>query len=165
MANHETTIRESKLNNTEYFYDNTSLQTTSEKIFFKWCKELNLIDFEPAVDGDEYFGNLTEFERLNANDDTYFPEVLWKEREVTEYNPISFYQSGVAGYTNNLEIELSSLSNFKVGDKIIFSNISNTFIDYLNGTQSNVLYLISPGTTQSQKVVLDIAYSASSEWC
>ena len=163
VANHEVTIRESRLNNTEYFYDNNALETTSEKIFWKWCKKLNLLDFEPAIDGDEYFGNLPDFERANSNDDTYFPEVLWKEREVTEYSAISFYQSGVSGYTNNLEIELSSLSNFKVGDKIIFDGITNPFITYLNGVQSDVLYLIPPGATQSQKVVLDITYSASTE--
>jgi ribonuclease HI len=43
VANHEVTIKESKLNNTEYYYNNLELSTTTEKIFWKWCKKLNLI--------------------------------------------------------------------------------------------------------------------------
>jgi hypothetical protein len=29
-----------------------------QKDIFKWCKKLNLIDFEPAIPEDEYFSNL-----------------------------------------------------------------------------------------------------------
>ena len=61
VANHEVTIRESRLNNTQYYYDNTALETTAEKIFFKWCKKLGLIGLEPALPQDEYFDNLIEF--------------------------------------------------------------------------------------------------------
>jgi hypothetical protein len=47
VANQEVVIKESRLNNTTYYYDTNALETTTEKIFFKWCKKLNLIDFEP----------------------------------------------------------------------------------------------------------------------
>jgi len=159
VANHEVTIRESKLNNTESFYDNTALETTSEKIFWKWCRKLNLIDFDPAVDGDEYFGNLLEFERVNANDDTYFPEILWKEREVKDYNILSFDQSSVPGYTSNLQIEFSSLTNYRVGDTILLNDISNgtTSLQILNGTQHKISYLIDPGLTAGQIAVIDVS--------
>ena len=90
VANYEVTMKGSRKTNTEYYYDNTVLGTPTEKIFWKWCKKLNLIDFEPANNGDEYFGNLAEFERNNLNDDSYFPEILWKEREVIEWDAINF---------------------------------------------------------------------------
>jgi hypothetical protein len=158
VANHEVTIKNSRLNNTEYYYDNTSLETTTEKIFWKWCKKLNLVDFEPAVDGDEYFGNLIEFERGNANDDTYFPEILWKEREVIDYSIVSFDQSAVAGYTSNLQIEFSTLTNYKVGDKILLSGISNTTPSLLslNETQCNIVYMIDADSINGQRAVVDI---------
>jgi hypothetical protein len=85
VANQEVVIKESKTNNTDFYYDNTVLGTTTEKIFWKWCKKLGLLSLEPANDGDEYFGNLPEFERYDATDDEYFPEILWREREVVEY--------------------------------------------------------------------------------
>ena len=46
VANQEVSIRDSKLNNTEYYYNPNELGTTTEKIFFKWCKKLGLIDFD-----------------------------------------------------------------------------------------------------------------------
>ena len=158
VANHEVTIKNSRLNNTEYYYDNTSLETTTEKIFWKWCKKLNLVDFEPAVYGDEYFGNLIEFERGNANDDTYFPEILWKEREVIDYSIVSFDQSAVAGYTSNLQIEFSTLTNYKVGDKILLSGISNTTPSLLslNETQCNIVYMIDADSINGQRAIVDI---------
>ena len=97
VANQEVTIKESKLNNTEYYYDNNALETTTEKIFFKWCKKLNIIDFEPAIPDDEYFSNLADFQSGNVNDDQYFPEYLWKEREVVEWNT-SLFESSTAGF-------------------------------------------------------------------
>ena len=62
VANQEIVIRESRLNSTKYYYDTNTLETTSEKLFFKWCKKLNVIDFEPAIPQDEYFANLSEFQ-------------------------------------------------------------------------------------------------------
>lgn len=111
VANHEVTIRQSRINNTDYYYDPTDLQTTSEKIFFKWCKKLGLINFEPAVPEDEYFSNLTEFERSNLNDDSYFREYLWKEREVSE-----FVINSIDVNSGNLRLTLNGVSNLRVGD-------------------------------------------------
>ena len=160
VANHEETIRRSKLNNTEYYYDNTSLQTTSEKIFWKWCKKANLIDYEMAVDGDEYFGNLPEFERGNLNDDSYFPEILWKEREVITFNVIKLYQSG--SYPANIEIEFSALTNYKVGDKIVLTDITDSVLQSYEGIQTSIIHLIDPDSTFGQRAVLDITYVSGS---
>lgn len=165
VANEEVTIRGSRLNNTEYYYDSTSLQTTTEKIFWKWAKELNLIDFEPAVDGTQYFGNLNEFQRGNLNDDTYFPEILWQERTTNPYNTINFYQSNVSGatysYLTNLEVEFSSLTNFRVGDTIIFDGISNLNMAYLNGVKGQIVYIIPPDSMNNQRAVLNLTYIGS----
>lgn len=166
VANQEVTIKESRLNNTEYYYDNTVLSTPTEKIFWKWCKKLNLVDFEPANNGDEYFGNLSEFERGNLNDDEYFPEILWKEREVIEWETVSFYESGVSGYTNKLEIEFQGTTNFRVGDNIEFINLTNGTLVSLygaSGSRATVDYIIPPTSTEGQKIVTDLNYTYGSQ--
>jgi hypothetical protein len=120
VANHETTIRGSRLNNTDFYYDPTSLETTSEKIFFKWCKNLRLVGFEPAIPQDEYFDNLEEFERNNLNDDSYFKEYLWKEREVTEYSVTDI------DATSNLTLTVNGTSNIRIGDIIEIYDIEDS---------------------------------------
>lgn len=166
VANNEVALRESKLNNTEYYYDSNTLETISEKVFFKWCKKLGVIDFEPAIPEDEYFSNLLEFERLNVSDDTYFPEYLWKEREINSYKTVAYYQTGTSiDYPNNLEIEFNGTTNYKVGDIIQISNVSDSsIINEIYGTgatgwadiSTTILELYSAGATQGQKAVVDI---------
>jgi hypothetical protein len=170
VANQEVVIKESRLNNTTYYYDTNALETTTEKIFFKWCKKLNLIDFEPAIPEDEYFSNLQEFQSKNINDIEYFPEYLWKEREVVSYTPSTFYTVS----PNNLEIEFNGTTNFKVGDVIKINNVTNTSIigalNSLNevalpgintpeGISINVLSTTAAGATQGQKVRFDVDYT------
>lgn len=172
VANQEVVIRESRLNNTQYYYDTKALETTSEKIFFKWCKELNLIDFEPAIPEDEYFSNLAEFQSNNINDDTYFPEYLWREREVVQWDTRLFYQSSQPSFTNNLEIEFGGTTNFRVGDIVKISKVSNSTIytdipgigpelNNPDGIQTTVLYIIPTGATQGQRVIFDVITSLS----
>ena len=111
VANQEVVIRESRLNNTKYYYDTNALETTSEKLFFKWCKKLGIIDFEPAVPEDEYFSGLSEFQSRSTNDDEYFPEFLWKERSVTAYGGVGFNESSTS--LNFLEITCLLLYNIR----------------------------------------------------
>lgn len=118
VANHEISLRESRLNNSEYYYDTRALETTSEKIFWKWCKKLNLIDFDPAIPGDEYFDNLNEFQRVSLTDDSYFPEYLWKEREIKEWNISSYYFSTSTSFPNNLELLTQTVTNVRTNDVI-----------------------------------------------
>jgi len=146
VANEEETIRGSMLNNTEYYYDNTSIQSPTEKIFWKWCKDLNIIGFEPAIDGVQYFGNLVEFQSNNPNDNTYFPEILWQERTTNAYSAINFYQSNLPAYLTNLQVDFSSTTNFVVGDTIVFNNISDPSIQFLNGLNAQVLSVATPFT-------------------
>jgi len=120
VANHEVCIRESRLNNTEYYYDHTVLDTTTEKIFFKWCKHLGLIDYDIAIGGDEYIDDLAEFE-ANSVEQSYFPEFLWKERSTETFGMTKFESDG-----ENLEITINGISNFRVGDVIEIDGIENT---------------------------------------
>jgi hypothetical protein len=173
VGNQEVVIRESRLNNTKYYYDTNALETPTEKVFFKWAKKLNLIDFEPAIPDDEYFSNLNEFQRNNINDDQYFPEYLWKEREVISWDAISFYESGVSGFGGKLEIEFAGTTNFRVGDKIKIYDVSNSTIygtvgligtDTTDGINANILYITPDNATAGQKVVVDIPTTMSQEF-
>jgi hypothetical protein len=166
VANHEVVMRESRLNNTDYFYDTNVLETSSEKIFWKWCKKLNIIQFEPAIPDDEYFQNLPEFASRDENDDEYFPEILWKEREVNSYDTKLFYES--SEILNKLEIEFSGVTNFKVGDIINIYNVSNsTYTNNsggdslaetatLTGQNTTILKILPSGATQGQRIIVDV---------
>lgn len=167
IANQEVVIRESRLNNTEYYYDTNALETTTEKLFWKWCKKLGVIDFEPAIPDDEYFSSLSEFQSKNENDPEYFPEFLWKERESTSYGIINFYESGQAGYLQKLEIEFQGQTNFKDGDLLNISDVTlSSVTNYLNidgynsidGLNVNVLKVLPAGATQGQRAIIDIYF-------
>lgn len=161
VANHEVTIRESRLNNTDFYYDSTVLGTTSEKIFFKWCKKLNLIQFEPATDGDEYFGNLVEFERQDLNDDSYFPEQLWRERQVNDY---SLKRIMAYGSPSRVALEFdTTLTNLKAGDTIVVRDLddSSAFDLVMNGMQFSVLEVVAADNTHNQRVVLNQLWTAT----
>ena len=45
----------SRLDDNKFFYDTSAAQTTTEKIFFKWCKKLGLIDNENNLNYDLKF--------------------------------------------------------------------------------------------------------------
>lgn len=159
VANQEVVIKESRLNNTSFYYDNNALETTTEKIFFKWAKKLNIIDFEPAIPDDEYFNNLAEFQSRNINDDQYFPEYLWKEREVTPWETKTFYQSSLIA--NKLEIEFLTNTNIKVNDivKIYNTGVPTSELpgsDTLDGIRCKVLAVIPADNINNQRVVFDV---------
>ncbi len=167
IANQEVVIRESRLNNTEYYYDTNALETTTEKLFWKWCKKLGVIDFEPAIPEDEYFSSLSEFQSNNENDPEFFPEFVWKERESTSYGIINFYESGEAGYLQKLEIEFQGQTNFKAGDLLNISDVTlSSVTNYLNvdgysvdnGLNVNVLKVFPAGATQGQRAIIDIYF-------
>jgi len=169
VANQEVVIRETRLNNTNYYYDNTSLSTPTEKIFWKWCKKLGIIDFEPAIPEDEYFSNLTEFESNNVNDVSYFPEYLWKERQIINWDTNYLYVSSEQGYTSNLEIQFNGETNFRVGDVIRLYNISNNQIsvgnligsDTSEGLTFEVLLILPSTATTGQRIILNVDVSAT----
>jgi hypothetical protein len=170
VANHEVVLRESKLNNTQYYYDTNALETTTEKIFFKWCKKLKIIDFEPAIPEDEYFSQLNEFRSFAPNDDAYFPEFLWKEREVISFDVLEFYETASLANPNKLECLFPGTTNFRVGDTVNFFGIEDVTIlgffgpagyDPVNGLNVKVLEITPATATTGQKIVFDITFFPS----
>lgn len=155
VANQETVIRESRLNNNQYYYNTNALETTTEKIFWKWCKKVGIIDFEAAIPEDEYFSNLADFQRNKSNDDSYFPEYLWKEREVINWDPVKL----IPDSSGRLLIEFSGETNFRVGDVVRLyaftdGNIPNTSTE--TGSNFKVLKVIeSSSTNPNQQILLD----------
>jgi hypothetical protein len=157
VANQEVVIKESRINNTEYYYDNTILSTPTEKIFWKWCKKLGLISLEAANDGDEYFGNLVEFQSNSANDAEYFPEVLWRERESIDYDIISF----ISFNASNLEIEFTGTTKFQIGDVIEFSNITDSNLVGIvgDGYRARITRIEPASGISGQKILTDLPFS------
>jgi hypothetical protein len=172
VANQEVTIRESRLNNTEYYYNNESLETTSEKIFWKWCKKLNILQLEPALPSDEYFSNLTEFESRDINNDEYFPEYLWKEREIIDWDTVAYRQTGDTEFNlpPKLEIEFSGTTNLIEGDVINIYNVSNSDIlnesslsdaDTEQGVNTKILKSFPSTGTVGQRIIVDLESTLS----
>lgn len=159
VANHEVVIKNTKTDESNYFYDSSILQTSTEKIFFKWASKLNLIQFEPAVAGDEYFGNLSDFESNDPNNNEYLREYLWKEREVSDNYIKSFYETGTS-YTNKIEIEYNGTVNYREGDWVEFHNIDNINFPMLSG-YVKVLQVIQPTGSSGYKVIYDIPYTGT----
>jgi len=151
VANQEIVIKESRLNNTDYYYDNNALETTTEKIFFKWAKKLNIIDFEPAIPDDEYFSNLAEFQSASLNDDQYFPEYLWKEREVVDWDIVSFDAPN-----GQLVVTFNSVTNLVAGDVVNIYNVFNTSVALeLVGIDSNIGINLKVRSVSSTSVTFD----------
>jgi hypothetical protein len=168
VANHEVVMRESRLSNTKYYYDTNSLETPTEKIFFKWAKKLNLIDLEPAIPEDEYFSNIDEFKRKNINDDEYLPEYLWRERELVTWNINKFYESGTPGYTNKMEIEFSSKTNFRVDDTIEITGVTDPTLQGVlqldseeDVTKRKIIHIIPADALSGDRIIIDINFTGS----
>jgi hypothetical protein len=161
VANHEVTIRETKIGDNEYFYDNNQLATTTEKVFWKWCKKLNILDLEQAVAQDEYFDNLDVFESNDINDDTYFTEYLWKERETSTHRFVAAYETASLDNPSNLEVEYTGTTNLTTGDKVYFENVGNTNLSFLNGVTLDVLEVIPAGGTAGQRLVFNYEIGAT----
>lgn len=160
VANHEVTIKNSKINNTEFYYDNTELNTPSEKIFWKWCRKLNLISLEPANNGDEYFGNLDEFASRNQNEPTFFSELLWREREVVDY-PTQYFAKDSSG-NNLLEIQFNYATQLQIGDYIEISGIDDMDLENLvpNNTRCKIVNKIQFTESSGVEVILtDFVYN------
>lgn len=175
VSNHECVLRESRLNSNEYNYKTEALETTTEKIFFKWCKKLNLIDFEPADPQDEFVGSLADFSANSLGQGAldFFTETLWKERSTPTFYGTYFYQSPSPTYPNYFEVEFEGpeLTNFRVGDIVNLSGVELTSIlneiepqGYLESTGLNmqILEINAPaGPTAGQTIIFDNAFGTN----
>lgn len=133
VANHETVIRNSKINATDFYYDTFEPYTTTEKIFWKWCKSLGIIDLETADNVNEYFGADTKY---NSNGPVgnvdYFREYLWKERSSIVYDVVNVALS-VPGITipsvlpaltvgtQHCTIQFTASTKFEPGDYLLLN--------------------------------------------
>ena len=132
VANYDTTCHESRINSNTDFYNISERNTPTENIFWKWCRKLNIIDFEPAVHKVDWDKNLSDFDNNNASTTTnvdYFRKYLWKEREIIDYKITNFYEDSTYLYNgyNTIKLEVNDVAKFKIGDKIILK--SNTTTD------------------------------------
>jgi hypothetical protein len=128
VANHDETMRNSKISTTKDFYNIKEKQTPTEIIFWKWLKKMNAIDFEVAQHKIDWNKNSTDFDNPNADiltNTDYFRKYLWKEREVISYAIETIIGIG----SNTVEIYISHSSSFKIGDKIKFSGDYDTIIE------------------------------------
>lgn len=171
VANQEVVIRESRLNNNNYYYDTNALETPTEKVFFKWAKKLNLIDFEPAIPDDEYFSSIIDFQRNNITDDEYLPEYLWKEREIITYDSISYYETSSSTNTGYLEIKFNGKTNFKAGDKVKIFDVSNSNIYSIipgseteEGYKTDILEVMPQDDENGDRIVVNVVTTISEQF-
>ncbi len=150
VANHVSVMRNSMIDSTNFYYDTNEPNSPEEYIFWKWCKKLGLIDFEPASPTQEYFGSDPKYNDLGPVGNTnFFREYLWKERSQTIYtvNPVGSISMVVpativsytapmtyvsstnlpvptAGY-QQVTITLSATSTLRPGDYITLTSLSD----------------------------------------
>ena len=130
IANHDETMRNSKISTTKDFYNIKEKQTATEIIFWKWLKKMRAIEFEVARHKIDWNKNLPDFDNTNADTITntdYFRKYLWKEREVIQYSVETVTGIGTQTYDgviydNVVKIVISYKATFKKGDKILFNN-------------------------------------------
>jgi len=130
VANYDSTLRESRINDRQDFYNINEQCTPSEMIFWKWCKKLNLLDLEPAIHKVDWDKNLPDFDNANSNGTTYdyFQKYLWKERDVNYYD-CTITQGRIGSITDYKPIvTISSESKFKVGDDIVLTGTTSVIL-------------------------------------
>ena len=152
VANCGTVYRESRITEKKDFYNPAENKTPTEMIFWKWCKKMNIMDFEPCVHKIDWDKNLSDFQNPNASTFTnrdYFRKYLWKEREVIEYEVLLTQGSGSVP-----EIKINDIAKFKPGDDIWIYGTGYT------GTQldTGVTYSVSNVTFGVDETTLTIDF-------
>lgn len=174
VANYDTSLHESRINSNTDFYNIGERFTPTESIFYKWCRKLNLIDFEPAVHKVDWDKNFSDFDNTNGStitDVDYFRKYLWKEREIIYYRSISFEESsdytGSSGTYHTPKFTINEIAKFKVGDKIILTGVDADQI-ILSGTTPIIYgqsYTIGQVdfTTGSTSIYLDFDFNGGGD--
>ena len=142
VANEEVVIKQSLLNNNTYFYDPTTPQTVTERVFWKWLRKTGIIQFEPAQPNIQYVDS-SEFAVDTTLPTDYFKEYLWTERSTIAYNITDIENQGIQlnDPTNNnipsnvYKVILGSSTNIKPNDTVNISNTGTINIGF-NGTQT-----------------------------
>jgi len=146
-TNYDAEFRNSLKDSRNDFYNQNEMNTPSEQIFWKWCRKLNLMDFEPAIHKVDYNKNDSDFNNPNATTvrgNDYFRKYLWKERDVNLYN---IYKVDI-----NYTIYVSGFAKFRTGDKVLFQNDS-TYFGNSSYTITNIIY---SSTTTSDFTIITL---------
>ena len=159
VANYDAVLRESRINSNTEFYNVNETVTPTEMIFWKWCRKLNLIDWEPALHKIDWDKNLSDFDNLNGTGYDYFRKYLWKERDVNYYScTIEEWADedwpDSSDWTNKAMMTISQTAKFKVGDVVLLSG--NTGDQLTTGTSYTISDVIFSGT--STHVILDVDF-------
>lgn len=130
VQNQDTVFMESKISSKNDFYNIQEYKNPTERIFWKWLKKFNAIDFEPATHKVDWDKNLPDFD--NPNEDTvsnedYFRRYLWKEREIIDYDIESVENTILS---DDVIIKISYIARFKEGDTV---QIEGSLVPDLDG--------------------------------
>lgn len=163
VANHSTVIRNSKINSNEFYYDSSEIYTPDEKIFWKWCKSVGIIDFEPADPINEYFGLDPNYDDNGPIGNTdYFREYLWRERDNTiKYDLLnsmlpSLIGPGSTGY-NEWLVTLTASTTFKPGDYVLINKPNLDAVPHYSTTYSLVkVVAVSTNVTTNDQITIEI---------
>ena len=176
VANYDTTLHESRINSNTDFYNIGERYTPTENIFWKWCRKLNIVDFEPAIHKVDWDKNLSDFDNTNASTVTnldYFRKYLWKEREIYYYNIPQYLEddtfNGIDGnYERTPLFIINEIAKFKMGDKVILTGKS-TDEDQLSGLTKPIYFGTSYNIGKiefisgSTHIWLDMEFSGSGD--
>lgn len=157
VANYDAALRESRINSNTEFYNVNETVTPTEMIFWKWCRKLNLIDWEPAIHKIDWDKNLSDFANLNGTGYDYFRKYLWKERDVNYYSCTITQADG----TTSPQLEISQTAKFKVGDTVLLSGDTGSYLS------TGVSYTISAITFSGNTtfLFLDAYHINDTETC
>jgi hypothetical protein len=162
VTNHSTVIRNSKINSNEFYYDTNVLDTVDEKIFWKWCKKLGVIDFEVANPIQEFFGTNPKYNDNGPTGNTdHFKEYLWKERGIITYDlsatagsiafsiPITTLLPLSSILVQRVTLVLTASTTLKPGDYILINRPNLDLVPHYNATPSKPL-------TQSRLLIVGL---------
>lgn len=175
VANHDAVIRNSKINQSTYYYDTYELHTPTEKIFWKWAKKLGIINFEPADNIQDYFGSDPKYSNNGpTGNNNHYNEYLWRERtniiyDITNVQDLGANVIGLSGYTPDTitassgtqlcQITLTASTNFKPGDEILINVPGYDIIPY--STTQSLVKVVSVGQyPTNNNILVEISLTA-----
>lgn len=140
VANHESVVRATRLNATDYLYNTNELRTVSERVFWKWLRKNNALELEPALPNEEWTPSAAKFAPAVDNQPSYLQKYLWRERLVEPY--LMAASSPIVDDGNgNMEITFQRTTNFRPGDYLKFYGVSNI----ADGATRRVVEVFSSG--------------------
>lgn len=156
VANYDSTLRESRINSNTDFYNINEKVTPTEMIFWKWCKKLNLIDFEPAIHNIDWDKNLPDFDNENGNDFDYFRKYLWKERDVNYYSCEITVGPNISSNPDDKPIVIIPQdAKFKVGDYVYLSGVTSSVLS------ANTEYKINYIEHNTNETIIELDFNGT----